>query len=69
MIHIEDNKWVRFSKKDNLVCCDCSLAHKLEFKVINGVIYIKLTRDDISTNKYRKGKKAKQTIKDIAKAL
>lgn len=69
MLHIEDNKWIKFSKKDNLVCCDCCLSHSLEFKVVNGTFYIKFKRDDVSTNKYRNGKNANKTLLNIVKEI
>lgn len=65
----EEDKWYHFTRKDSLICCDCSLAHRLHFKIVKGKIYIKLTRDERATASYRKGKEAKKVLKEIVDKL
>jgi len=69
IIQVEEGKWYHFTRKDDLVCCDCCLAHKLEFKIKNDKIYIKFYRNDRATAQYRKGIKNKKTLKAIVKKL
>lgn len=66
-IQTEEGKWYHFTRKDDLVCCDCCLAHKLEFKIVDGKIYIKFWRDDRATASYRKGRNNRKILKNIAK--
>lgn len=40
-----------------LICCDCGLTHKIDFRIKNGKIQIKIKRNNISTaNARRKNK-------------
>jgi len=55
-IQVEEDKWYHFTRKDALVCCDCSLTHKLQFKIENGKIYIKFKVDSRATSAYRRKK-------------
>jgi hypothetical protein len=68
-IQTEEGKWYHFTRKDNLVCCDCCLSHKIRFKIVDGKIYIKFLRDDRATAGYRRNKEAQKTIKSISKKL
>jgi len=67
IILTEENKWYHFTRKDSLICCDCSLAHNLEFKIKDKKIYIKLKRDDRTTSALRRNKEAKKTIRGLLK--
>ena len=60
-----EGKWYDFNRNDTLICCDCSLVHKLQFKIVNGKIFIKFKRDNRATAAYRKGKEVKSKIKKL----
>jgi len=68
-IQIEDNKWYHFAREEWIICCDCSLVHRVKFKVENGKIYAKWTRSPKDTYSFRRSKKVRKHIKTIAKSL
>jgi hypothetical protein len=37
-----------------LICCDCSLAHRVEYRLQDGKLQVKLTRDERVTKSERK---------------
>lgn len=64
-VQLDDDKWYKFNRSDYLICCDCSLVHKLKFKIIDGKIFIKFIRDDRATSAYRRNHKIKKEIKEL----
>jgi hypothetical protein len=47
---LKDGVWLTPKyKKFKMICCDCSLVHDVDFRVKNGKIQIKITRNNIST--------------------
>lgn len=69
VIHIEEDKWYRFTNNETIICCDCCLVHVIKLGKKNGKLYAKWKRDDKLTALYRRGDKAKALIKKIAKEL
>ena len=69
ILQIEDSKWYHVARTDTFICCDCSLVHKMTFKIKDGKIYAKWVRDDRATAGYRKGREVKKVLKTIAKKL
>ena len=53
-VQIEDGKWYRMRGYTHTECCDCALVHKEEFRVVDGHIEWRATRDDKATEKRRK---------------
>jgi hypothetical protein len=48
---VYNNQW--FFPKGYIGCCDCGLIHKIDFRLKNGRIQIKVNEDRKLTNKYR----------------
>jgi hypothetical protein len=54
---VYDGKWQRVGPdgKFTEICCDCSLTHQVEIRVLkNGSIRWRCWRDDKQTKRYRK---------------
>lgn len=49
--------WVAPYKHYRLVCCDCGLAHDMEFRVILGEAQFRARRNNRSTGQIRRHKK------------
>ena len=69
ILQVKEGKWTRTYKKDKFVCCDCCLAHRVEFGLKDKKLYSRWWRDDVSTNKYRKSLKNKKVLLDIIKKI
>lgn len=55
--HVTDGEWIIVPKrgyKDQ--CCSCGLVHKLNFRVIDGTIWVQTYRDNRATNGARRRK-------------
>lgn len=52
-IQIADNVWYRMKGYTHTECCDCGLVHREEFRVVDGHIEWRATRDDKLTAKRR----------------
>lgn len=68
-IQVVEEKWYHFTRKDGLICCDCSLVHDLQFKIKDDKIYIKFKVNDKETALRRRGKEVKKSIRKISKKL
>jgi Zn-finger protein len=53
-VQIEDGKWYRVRGYTHTECCDCALVHKEEFRMVDGHLEWRATRDDKATDKRRK---------------
>jgi len=53
-IQIEDGKWYRVRGYTHSECCDCALVHKEEYRLVDGQLEWKATRDDKTTKIRRK---------------
>lgn len=40
-------------------CCDCGLVHRFRFRVVDGQVTFKITRDNRATAQVRRGMKKK----------
>lgn len=63
----EDNVWKYTPRKIDIICCDCSLCHSVEFKLVKGRLYSRWKRDNKATYGYRKAKQTKKILKSILK--
>ena len=52
-------EWYRPTLKHKERCCDCKLVHKVEYKVVEGEIWMRVWRDERATSALRR-KKAHQ---------
>lgn len=46
---IYDGEWIRTEGAFHLVCCDCGLTHYVEFKLDDGELKMRTTRDKKET--------------------
>ena len=53
-VQLEDGEWVESGRFDLHECCDCSLTHKVEYRLIDGKLYERWTRDPVETRKRRR---------------
>lgn len=53
-VQIEDGKWYRVRGYTHTECCDCALVHKEEYRLNDGHLEWRATRDDRVTRKRRK---------------
>jgi len=37
-----------------IMCCDCGLVHKIEFKILNGAVGVRFLRDERGTGQARR---------------
>lgn len=52
---VEDGKWVRMSRTgESVECCECSLVHRLKFRIVDGHIEMQFHRDDRTTAALRR---------------
>lgn len=55
---VTDGEWFTISKDGDKPglwgCCDCGLMHRVEFMVENGIVLIKIIRDQEATDAHRK---------------
>jgi hypothetical protein len=50
--HITDGEWVKWDD-GTLECCDCGLVHGLKSELRDGVLYVRVTRDEKETRAAR----------------
>lgn len=53
-VQIEDGKWYRVRGYTHSECCDCALVHKEEYRLVDGHLEWRASRDDKATNARRK---------------
>jgi hypothetical protein len=53
-VHRESGKWMGVPRLTKVICCDCSLVHWVEFRVRDGMLESRVTRDDRSTSARRR---------------
>lgn len=57
----KDGDWIRPVRKEyRLVCCDCGVVHRLNFRVRKRHIEFQAFRDDRATGQIRRNKRAKE---------
>lgn len=49
-----DGDWLEFTPPTRLVCCDCSLAHDVRWKFLDGTLWMQFRRDQPMTTRYRR---------------
>ena len=58
-LQVEEGKWIRMTREgESLQCCDCSLVHKIKFRIVDGHIEIQWFLDNRTTAALRR-KRAK----------
>ena len=65
-VQIEDGKWYRVKGYTHSECCDCALAHIEEYRLVDGHLEWRASRDDRATKARRKelGIKVTRAAKD-----
>ena len=54
-VYPNDGQWIQVLRRgDKLICCDCLLVHKIEFKVMKNKIYFRAWRDNRATAQARR---------------
>lgn len=54
---VEPDEWIRpVMEGYKMACCDCGLVHKIDFKIEEGRVWIKATKDKRATGQVRKHK-------------
>lgn len=53
---VTDGEWVRPTPRFTLMCCDCSLVHRVELRVVKGCILLRMSRHTRSTRAARKAR-------------
>lgn len=65
--HVEPDEWTTCTKRFDLACCDCSLVHEVEWRLIeiNGKakLQLKFRRNGPSTGGLRKAQRARRKAK------
>jgi hypothetical protein len=41
---VHDKEWVRLAPSFKLKCCDCSLVHRVNVRIVKGCILMRFTR-------------------------
>jgi hypothetical protein len=50
-----DGEWIQPRKEDyKITCCDCGLVHSMEFRMRNGNVQFRPTRDNRATGQRRR---------------
>lgn len=50
-----NGKWFRPAMKDFMLeCCDCSLTHRIQFRIEDGIMEMKIARDNRATMNKRR---------------
>jgi hypothetical protein len=57
---VTDNEWLPIGKFKTHVCCDCGLAHKIKYRVHDGIMEEQWSRDEKETVRQRKPNGAKR---------
>ena len=66
VVQLEDGKWYRIANGSAPYwheCCDCSLVHRVAYKVENGHIWEQWTRDEKKTRSARRRKQVSDVDK------
>jgi len=52
----DPGEWIKDPKRKyfKLMCCDCSLVHRVEFKIVKKKIYLRMWRDNKATSNARR---------------
>ena len=66
MIKYDPNveEWFPTGKRFRLKCCDCSLIHVCEFRIVDGEIQMRMFRHERSTALSRRHRKRVQVVDD-----
>lgn len=56
-------------RKDKLACCDCGLVHRTETRVVKGVIYMRIFRDERATAAKRRAARHRRTVGELARKM
>jgi hypothetical protein len=55
---VQDGEWVQPVRRGyKMACCDCSLVHRVDFRVVNGRVQFRAYRDNRATAAKRRGKR------------
>ena len=59
---LHEGDWIYLPRRKKwlIACCDCSLVHSVERKIVNGKFYVRLHRNDAETEALRKAIKRKK---------
>ena len=58
--NLKDNEWITpLYKEFTMICCNCGLTHKVNFRIKNNRIQLRLKRNNYSTANVRKKLKQK----------
>lgn len=56
--HVTDGEWLQVPMKGGRdMCCDCSLVHVVNYKIVDGKLYTQVFRDPKATGGARRHKK------------
>ena len=57
-LNVKPGEWLPVKKRgEKVMCCDCSLVHVHDYKIIDGVIYERSRRDERATAAARRKKR------------
>jgi hypothetical protein len=52
---LQDGEWMRPTRRGfRDACCDCGLVHRMEFRIVEGTIEFRSTRDNKATAAMRR---------------
>jgi hypothetical protein len=66
-IQVIEGKWLKWNKRERWMCCDCSLVHRVQTRMRNGHLEVRMFRDEKMTAKSRKDEGLKVTRKRKSK--
>jgi len=51
-------EWIKLKKSSDfrMMCCDCSLVHKVKFKIVGSSIWLRMWQDNRATGQARRKK-------------
>lgn len=55
---VESGIWTKCTKAFDLACCDCSLVHRIQWRIIDGILELKFRRNGPATGGLRKAMRA-----------
>lgn len=51
----DEDGWLKITKRGfRLKCCSCALVHEIDFKHVNGELYIRMDRHEAATKAARR---------------
>lgn len=62
---IQPGLWIQPTRGFRFACCDCGLVHKISFRIIDGKIQMKVSRDNRATGQIRRWRKIKIKEEDV----